>query len=359
MIFWYGNSYPQGPTIQKSKDSTQFSIIVPFRNEIKNLPLLLESISLLDYNRDNFEVILVDDSSQDQSKNYIEGFIKIHPNLQVKLLLNQRKFNSAKKDAINTAMEFAQFDWIISTDADCNLPKEFLKTYDSFIENQTTSLVAGPVENRFEKRNFLEFFQNYEFLSLQAVTSGSFGIQLPFMCNGANLCYNKSAFFEVGGFSGNEDLAGGDDLFLLEKILRKSAKQVHFLKDPGAIVQTKMSSSWKDLFSQRVRWAAKTSNYQLKRGKLIGMIVFLANLALISSFIAFLIGKFDFKLLILLFTLKLLFDGIILSTSLRFFKQQLHFPYYLFSSLLYPIFYVTVGFASFFGFTWKGRKFKK
>ena len=149
MIFWYGNSYPQGPTIQKSKDSTQFSIIVPFRNEIKNLPLLLESISLLDYNRDNFEVILVDDSSQDQSKNYIEGFIKIHPNLQVKLLLNQRKFNSAKKDAINTAMEFAQFDWIISTDADCNLPKEFLKTYDSFIENQTTSLVAGPGENRF------------------------------------------------------------------------------------------------------------------------------------------------------------------------------------------------------------------
>jgi len=100
---------------------TSFSIVVPFRNEAENLPKLLHSISLLDYPKDLVEVILVDDCSK-------EKFQILNSKFQTSVYENIRKTNSPKKDAINTAISIAKNDWIITTDADCLVQKNWLKS---------------------------------------------------------------------------------------------------------------------------------------------------------------------------------------------------------------------------------------
>src|SRR6187431_720469 len=121
-----------------SSPKTSFSIIVPFRNEAENLPVLLESFSKLNYPTDLFEVILVDDESEERLQNLDFRF-------QITTLNNIRVSNSPKKDAIATAMEVVKTDWVITTDADCKVPKNWLLTLDNFIQLNPISMVAGAV----------------------------------------------------------------------------------------------------------------------------------------------------------------------------------------------------------------------
>lgn len=117
-IYGFGKIKSKNQTNLNPK--TSFSIVVPFRNEKENLPQLLRSISLLDYPKELFEVILVDDCSE-------EKFQILNPKFQTSVYENIRKTNSPKKDAINTAIAIAKNDWIITTDADCLVTKELVK----------------------------------------------------------------------------------------------------------------------------------------------------------------------------------------------------------------------------------------
>ena len=185
---------------------TSFSIVVPFRNEKENLPNLLHSISLLNYPKELVEVILVDDDSEEVFS--VQDLV-----FSLKVIKNDRKSNSPKKDAIETAIQVAKNDWIITTDADCLIQKDWLTTFDQYIQENEVEMVASGV-CYVPKSGFLSAFQNLDFLSLQGATIGSFGIEKPFMCNGANFAYSKHFFKELNGFQGNETIASGDDVFL-------------------------------------------------------------------------------------------------------------------------------------------------
>ncbi|HKO78187.1 MAG TPA: glycosyltransferase, partial [Flavobacterium sp.] len=238
---------------------TSFSIIVPFRNEAENLPVLLESFSKLNYPTDLFEVILVDDESK-------EEFRWKNTEHRIQFLKNIRLSNSPKKDAITTAMEIVKTDWVITTDADCSVPKNWLLDLDNFIQLHHVSMIAGAVT--YDCNNsFLHHFQQLDLASLQGATIGSFGIKKGFMCNGANFAYTKSFFQELKGFEGNSAIASGDDVFLLQKALSQHPEKVAYLKSKNTIVTTKPVNDWKSLFYQRVRWASKTTSYQSIFGK--------------------------------------------------------------------------------------------
>jgi cellulose synthase/poly-beta-1,6-N-acetylglucosamine synthase-like glycosyltransferase len=104
---------------------TAFSIIIPFRNEQNHLDTLLKSLMNLNYPKSLFEVILVDDDSEDKSQEVIKKVLKPHTtsNFQIRIIKNVRMSKSPKKDAITTAISQAKYDWIITTDADCIVPK--------------------------------------------------------------------------------------------------------------------------------------------------------------------------------------------------------------------------------------------
>ncbi|WP_349292865.1 glycosyltransferase family 2 protein [Flavobacterium lacisediminis] len=329
---------------------TSFTIVVPFRNEKENLPNLLHSISLLNYPKELVEVILVDDDSDDEFR--IQNL-----EFRIQMIKNVRKSNSPKKDAIETAIQIAKHDWIITTDADCLVQKDWLTIYDQYIQENEVEMVASGV-CYVPKNGFLSAFQNLDFLSLQGASIGSFGINQPFMCNGANFAYSKSFFKELNGFQGNETIASGDDVFLLQKAVSFAPKKVGFLLAKESIVATKPAGTWSELFQQRVRWASKSTGYSSVYGKLLALVVFGGNLAWIVSFLLWLVGLLDQNIFMLFVALKFLIDFILLFKTANFFESKLE--YVLASSLLYPFFSVSVAMYSLFGkYSWKGRSFRK
>lgn len=337
------------------KPKTKFSIIVPFRNEAKNLPILLNSFSKLNYPMELFEVILVDDESSDGFDISIP--IAIGIKFKVSVIKNVRVSNSPKKDAIVSAMQQVTSDWIITTDADCTVNKNWLLTLDNYIQLHSVSMIAGAVTYDGQD-SFLHHFQQLDLASLQGATIGSFGIKKAFMCNGANLAYTKTLFQELNGFEGNDIIASGDDVFLLQKAVAKSPEKVHYLKSENTIVTTKPLNSWRSLFYQRVRWASKTSSYQSSFGKALGLLVFAGNLCWLMVYGCWLLGLTAFQNVILLFIVKFTVDSILIKKTNRFLiKTKTH--HLILSSLWYPFFSLSVALYSLYGkYEWKGRRFK-
>lgn len=344
--------------LKKITSKTTFTVIVPFRNEAENLPILLESIQNLNYPKELFEVILVDDDSEDESVELIMGFLA-NAQTDITIINNERKTNAPKKDAITTAINSAKYDWIVTTDADCKLPEFWLNSFDEFIQNSKVKCLVGPVKYH-DTDGFLNTFQTLDFLSLQGATIGGFGINKPFLCNGANFAYNKSLFFELNGFEGNSNMASGDDIFLLEKVAKTYPNNLLYLKCSDAIVDTRPQKSWKHLFSQRLRWAAKTSAYKNAFGKLMGIIVFLMNAFVILATILCFFKVFNFKSLLYVLVIKLYIDFLLLYKTAAFFNSKNTLKSYLFGFLVYPFFSVSVALMSVFkSYTWKDRTFKK
>jgi len=328
---------------------TSFSIIVPFRNEGENLPLLLNSFSKLNYPIGLFEVILVDDESE-------KKFSVLSSQFSVRIINNIRKSNSPKKDAITTAMQIVKTDWVITTDADCVVPKNWLLTLDNFIQLHPVSMIAGAVTYDCQN-SFLHHFQQLDLASLQGATIGSFGINKGFMCNGANFAYTKSFFQKLNGFHGNNTIASGDDVFLLQEAIVKYPEKVAYLKSKNTIVTTKPVDGWKALFYQRVRWASKTSSYQSNFGKGLGLLVFIGNFGLVCCFGLALCGLIPLSTLGLYFLIKFGIDALLIGQTNSFLTK--HKIRYLFlSSLFYPFFSTAVAFYCVFGkYEWKGRRF--
>jgi cellulose synthase/poly-beta-1,6-N-acetylglucosamine synthase-like glycosyltransferase len=340
------------------KPKTKFSIIVPFRNEAENLPILLDSFSKLNYPMNRFEVILVDDASdfRFQISDFGPKRQRTGEAFQIALIDNIRVSNSPKKDAIATAMKVVQNEWIITTDADCVVNKNWLSLLDNYIQlNPEVSMVAGAVKYDCEN-SFLHHFQQLDLASLQGATIGSFGLGKGFMCNGANFAYAKSFFNELKGFEGNDKIASGDDVFLLQKAIAQFPRKVHYLKSVDNIVITKPMNDWNSLFNQRVRWASKTSSYQSSFGKGLGLIVLGGNMGFLFIIYNLLFWAGNFYLLISLLIAKLIVDFYLIYKTNGFLKSKTHF--YLMGGLLYPFFSVSVALYSLVGrYEWKGRRF--
>ncbi|TDE01583.1 glycosyltransferase family 2 protein [Flavobacterium hiemivividum] len=328
---------------------TKFTIVVPFRNEAATLPILLDSFSKLNYPTELFEVLLVDDESEEQFS--VFGF-----QFSVRVIKSNRVSNSPKKDAITTAMQHLNSAWIITTDADCVVAENWLLTLDNYIQNHDANMIAGAVT--YDCGNsFLHHFQQLDLTSLQGATIGSFGIGKGFMCNGANLAYTKSLFEELNGFEGNNSIASGDDVFLLQKAVAKFPERVRYLKSKSNIVVTKPVDSWSALFYQRVRWASKTTSYQSSFGKVLGLIVFAGNLSIVVGIGFCILGLFSWLTIVLLLLSKFVVDLVLIRKSHSFLSKT-KMRYVVLSSLFYPFFSVSVALYSLFGkYEWKGRRF--
>lgn len=338
-----------------SHPKTTFTIIIPFRNEAQNLPALLQSIEKLDYPLQLFEIILVNDFSNDEGENLIYKWRMANGRIHTTLLENIRISGSPKKDAIMRAIPIATSDWIVTTDADCVLPARWLLELNDFICTKNAEMVAGAVF--LQGKSLSSGFERLDVMSLQAATIGGFGLQRPFMCNGANFAYKKSLFVELGGFSGNSGFAGGDDVFLLQKAAAEVPEKIAYLKSGNFVVITKPETSWVKLFKQRVRWASKATSYESSFAEMLSLAVFFGNLSIIAIAVAAFFNAIPLSSLICAFAVKYVIDLVLLLQGNSFpGKKSFIFP--LFSSVIYPFFSVAVAIFAIIGnFDWKGRKF--
>ncbi|MFZ4105645.1 glycosyltransferase family 2 protein [Flavobacterium sp.] len=338
------------------KPKTAFSIIVPFRNEAKNLPKLLRSISKLNYPKELFEIILVDDFSTDTSEKICIQWRMANGLIESTLLENLRLSNSPKKDAISRAVPILKHKWMVTTDADCVVSENWLLTLDNFIQQKNPEMVVGAVVYK-TKNNWFHHFQQLDLMSLQGTTIGSFGNGNPFMCNGANFAYTKKFFIELGGFAGINSTASGDDVMFLQKAVASNLDKVHYLKSKEFIVKTKPENDLFQLFMQRVRWASKTTSYKNTYAKSLAVVVLLMNFSLIIGFGFLVLGKIEIWYWSSIFIIKYVVDYFLLYKSNAYLNKR-KFLLPLASSLIYPVFSSIVGIYSLFGsFTWKQRRF--
>lgn len=338
-------------TVQNSlfAPQTKFTILVPFRDESNNMLFLLDSFSKLNYPTQLFEVILIDDDSN-------ETVVMPDLNYSVSVIKNKRISNSPKKDAITTAIETVKTNWIITTDADCVVPENWLITLDNYIQTHEVSMLVGAVSYSCNS-TFLHQFQQFDFTSLQGATIGSFGLRKGFICNGANFAYTKLFFQELNGFKGNDHIASGDDVFLLQKAMSRSPEKVHYLKSKNNIVQTKPMDNWKSLLHQRMRWVSKTNSFQSFWGVFLGFHVFTTNLTWLFAVSRVVWQPDSIQVLFPFFVLKFLVDMILVQQANRFLNKK-RVSYIILNSLFYPFFSTTVAIYSVFGsYQWKGRKF--
>jgi len=346
--------------IKQIPPQIQFSVIIPVRNESENLPALLYSLSALKYPTELFEILLVNDDSEDNSKAICQDFQLKHPELQIRILDNNRASNSPKKDAILTAINNSKYEHIITTDADCEVPLYWLQVFNEKIVASDAKLIAGPVG--FIESNsvsLLAKFEELDFMSLQAAGAGAFGIENPFMCNGANLCYNKNAFLEAKGFDGNDHISSGDDVFLLQKFKEKNFP-IAYLKSHEAEVLTPHQPNFSSLVSQRLRWAAKSSAYTSNFAKLTGITVLLMNFCLSIGILFSITGLLSYRAILLCFLIKFYMDLILIFKWSNFFQKNDVLKHYIWCSIIYPFFTSYIAIMSLFsGFEWKGRVFKK
>ena len=337
---------------------TAFTIVVPFRNEEKNLDSLLQSLSKLNYPISLVQIVMVDDFSKDNSSAIYNKWRLNHQEVDTTLLENLVLSNSPKKDALGRAIPIAKHDWIVTTDADCIVNKNWLLTLDNYIQANNPEMIIGAVMYK-AKNNWFHHFQQLDLMSLQGVTIGSFGIEKPFMCNGANFGYTKKFFNEIGGFGGISDTVSGDDVLLLQKAVNANKDKVHYLKHSDSIVKTKPENDLFKLFMQRVRWAGKSTGYKSGYAKFLAVVVLLMNLELTIAFCLFPFALLNRKIVLIVFLTKYIVDYILLYKSNSYLRNGKFFlP--IASSIIYPFFSSLVGVYSLFGsFSWKGRRFKK
>ncbi|MEA3451434.1 MAG: glycosyltransferase, partial [Bacteroidota bacterium] len=242
----------------KNNNSSKTSIIIAFRNEEKNLPFIVEDIANQNYPKNYFEVIFVNDHSEDNSVKILEELIKEKNNFRI-LELNNYK---GKKQALKHGINNSTGDLIVTTDADCRMQKKWLSTICNYYSSIDAKMIVCPVLYT-TKKPLLSFgnFQALEFLSLTASTIGSIGINKPLMCNGANLAFEKKTFQKFSNPT-KEEIPSGDDTFLLFNINKKYHRKVKYLKNKHAIVTTKPAKNLSVFFNQRIRWASKTKYYK-------------------------------------------------------------------------------------------------
>lgn len=343
--------------IKPSTELITFSIIVPFRDEANNLPRLLESIRLLDYPIQKFEIILINDFSEDDSVDMITKWRMNNGLLQTTVLENLLLTGSPKKDAINRAMPIIANEWVFTTDADCILPAGLLRSISALISERKLDMVVGAVAYD-GNASFLHHFQRMDMLSLQGATIGGFGIKKPFICSGANFAYSRKFFESLNGFKGNSTIASGDDVFLLLKAWQKHPEKVGFNKSVDAIVTTKPVDSSSTLLHQRARWAAKSNVYHHIFAEDMAFAVFLGNVSMVIAFVLMLLKCISIEAFSILFLIKLIPDTILLYKTNRFLNSgKFIFPF--FASLVYPFFICFVVTKTLTGkYTWKGRSFK-
>lgn len=351
LYYWYG--WKRIPLFNTGKEmaGVRISVVIPARNEEKNISQLLEALEKQTYPRELFEVIVVDDHSTDRTAAITAGFKNI-----TLIRFQTDPINSYKKKAIETGIAAATGEWIVTTDADCLPPPQWLQVIAGFKEKTEAVFIAAPVVY-FTPHSFLPVFQTLDFLVLQGITGASVHQHIHSMCNGANLAYEKKVFYEVGGFSGIDTIASGDDMLLMHKIWKRYPQQVHYLKSAEAIVSTSPMPTWRDFFNQRIRWASKAGKYDDKRIFAVLLLVYLFNLSFPTLLMA---SFFEIKYatwLAGLFVAKTVIEFPFVYSVASFFNRQRLMVWFILFQPVHILYTIFSGLLGQFGkYEWKGRR---
>ena len=365
LIEYYRKAWNEMPEYDfKQNESEPFiSVIIAARNEEKNLPGLIASLKQQAYSSTKFEIIIVDDHSTDETWPILRSASGESDTMRAMKLADYPSPNlnmkAHKKFAIEKAIDLARGELIVTTDADCVFGKNWLRYIASMYVSSNAKFIAAPVQMK-PGDTFLSVFQSLDFLTLQGITGASVYKKFHTMCNGANLAYARTAFYEVGGFEGIDNIPSGDDMLLMYKIYKRYPDQVFFLKNKEAIVITKPVDTWKEFFNQRIRWASKSTHYDDKKITRVLLLVYCVNISFLILAIASFWKMTWFGLFVLFLAAKMLVEFPFVNAVAIFFSERKLMKYFLIMQPFHILYTVIAGWLGKFGsYEWKGRRIKQ
>lgn len=345
---------------EETTHATKVSVIIPARNEEKHILSCLEAVSLQSYPAELMEVIVVNDHSTDRTAELVANFGERNVRLihLADHLPEGTPFNSYKKKAIETAIQHCEGDLIITTDADCIMSREWVKTLVGCYENNGFKFMAAPV-SFYHENDFFKVFQSLDFLSMQGITGATTQLRCGTMCNGANLAYEKKAFLDVGAFQGIDCIASGDDMLLMYKMYKAYPDGIGFVKHPHAIVRTLPAENFTSFMNQRIRWASKADKYDDKRLTVVLAFVYLWNIVLFGSFVAGFFYPVFWLWCIGLIIYKTLIELLFLWPVAKFFQKTKLLWQFFPAQFLHIPYIIVAGWLGKFGtYEWKSRRVK-
>lgn len=323
----------------KSKDENSFSIIIPFKNEELYLKLLLEDLTQLNYSNQLYEIILIDDSSIDNSSKIVKNFI--HENkLDWKIIPSV----GGKKSALEKGIKEAFGKYIITFDADCRIPSGILKAYNQQLQEKSSKMIAGPV-TFYSNNSFWGQILELEFISLIGSGAGSVNIKMPIMLNAANLLFERELAIEAKSDVYHTETSSGDDIFLMHYLVKKyGAREIHFLKNKAAIVRTEAPKNIKEWTKQRIRWTAKSRNYNINFTSITAAIILSFNILFLISYF-FIFNAEYANLIFYIFIIKTLIDFPLIYATAKFLGQKNRVILMPILQISYPFYIIIIGFA--------------
>lgn len=320
------------------KTFPKLSVIIAAKNEEKNVTQLLDSLSKLHYPEENYEVIIVDDNSDDNTSNLIQTQISKKNNFRL-LKADQKKLEG-KKGALQIGIENAKYNLIVITDADCKPEINWLKAIASKLDAGYDFVFGvAPIESGKKLVQKLSAFENLRnsYLSMAAV-----GINIPCSASARSFAFRKKSFERIGGYSNTtQTISGDDDLLLREAV--KNKMLIGTLIDPEAFVYSAAPASFEEYKKQKVRHI-KTSFYYSLKQKLFLAAWHLVNLISLFSILLTVISPF----FLLPFLVKLFFDLFIVIKHQQDLGHQFRFFEIIYLQIIFEIFIITNFFNSIF-----------
>ena len=252
---------------QETQKNIAVSILICAKNEAENLKNLLPSV--LNQNYPEFEVVLINDASQDNTLDIMEGFAEQHKNIKIVNVVNNETFWASKKYALTLGIKASKYDFLLFTDADCEPnSKEWLKAMSSHFSNRKT-IVLGYGAYLKIKNSFLNKLIRFETVltALQYFSYSKSGI--PYMGVGRNLAYRKQAFFNANGFMNHMHIRSGDDDLLINEIASKDNTSICFTKN--SFTSSVPKTTFKSWIKQKRRHISTAQHYKFKHKALLAL----------------------------------------------------------------------------------------
>jgi len=292
------------------------SIVICARNEDDNLVEFLPRIFEQDY--PEFEVVVVNDCSFDNSADILKEFANRHSNLKIVTIKEDETYSHGKKVALMMGIKGASNEHMLLTDADCRPNgKDWLRNMMQHFTGET-EIVLG--YGAYEKqKGFLNKIIRYDtfFIALQFL---SFALaRKTYMGTGRNLAYKKSLFFKMKGFASHYHIESGDDDLFVNEAATKRNSQVEVSIDSHTISRPK--KTFRDWFRQKRRHVTTYKHYNGAskfRLALLSMSLYLFY----GTFVAALVLQFAPILVLSLFALRLLIQMLIFNKSMKLLGEK-------------------------------------
>lgn len=296
-------------------DTLPVSIVICARNEAENLrkylPLVLEQV----YNE--FQVIVVNDCSWDESGEILEQLEKQYPHLKSVTLHEQEKYRHGKKFALTLGIKAAQHELLLLIDADC-MPssQNWLANMQNAFSSRTDIVLGyGAYE---KKKGLLNKFIRFDafYNALQYLSFSLSG--LTYMGVGRNLAYRKSVFFKNKGFASHQHILSGDDDLFINEVATATNTCIEINSQSFTLSAPK--NNFTDWFSQKKRHISTAQYYKSKHKLLLGFLSF-SHFLFYVCLISLCVLNFDWRILLSLYGFRLITQCIIVGKSMKQLKE--------------------------------------